>query len=847
MKKLLFLLLFPLLAFAQTHTGPPTLTYRQGNANTLDMLLSSGGAIITPSASVSVTAEIRLSDVGRIIASVPLTVADPTTGAITGTLPALQAGVYYLGLYINYAGGEPDFRVGVAHIEIVPTGSLASVVDATGLNVQITQTKQILDSRLDNTPSSGIVAYYAAQVRANTAVVISSVNSATSAAQSATAQAAIAQSATNQASAFATGAGSSASSAASSAATATTQAGIATTQAGIAATLLTTKLNYTDSTLFVRKLVGYRLLSPAEITKLAATSNANTGDETVATLKTKLGITTLSGSNTGDQDFSGKLDVSAYNTGVTAQSATDGAQNIAISGKLPASYSVTQGTFDAAQSTSITGNTTQITVNGASIAGLTSATATLSTTKLDASIYSSFTAVNAANLAAQAVQITALTSATAILNSTVAGNKTGTDAHIARTDNPHGTIASQVGAYTTGQVDAKLVSVTTAQGIVDATQSASITGNNIQINSVSIIASNALPASTYAPNRTTDQGATSAAQSTANTALTTANSATATGATNGVSITGLTSATAILNSTVSAHTTQIASISIGIGTTNSNVTTLSATVGTNTTQIAGNTTAISGKANTVHTHSASAVTGGTAGQVLTSDGTGGTWAAVSGGASTTINATSGSITGAVSISTGAPISTTSTMKANYYTSGGGLNGSIYSLDGNSVASSANGFALTNSLPGVSSAIFAASGFAIGSGYAGTSYVTFRNNGNVLVGTTTDVGNRLDIAQTSTLNSSTNAGFNLTKTVNNSGTAGSEVIKANVIYNTIGSGANNLLLLQNGGTDKARILSTGDVYVTTPTAGFVLKSPDGTCYRTIVVNGGILTTTSITCP
>lgn len=41
------------------------------------------------------------------------------------------------------------------------------------------------------------------------------------------------------------------------------------------------------------------------LTRLANTSGTNTGDETTATIKTKLGITTLSGSNTGDQDLSG--------------------------------------------------------------------------------------------------------------------------------------------------------------------------------------------------------------------------------------------------------------------------------------------------------------------------------------------------------------------------------------------------------------------------------------------------------------------------------------------------------------------------------------------------------------
>ncbi len=55
----------------------------------------------------------------------------------------------------------------------------------------------------------------------------------------------------------------------------------------------------------VDKVAGERLINAAEITKLSNTSNTNTGDETTETIKTKLGITTLSGSNTGDQDLSG--------------------------------------------------------------------------------------------------------------------------------------------------------------------------------------------------------------------------------------------------------------------------------------------------------------------------------------------------------------------------------------------------------------------------------------------------------------------------------------------------------------------------------------------------------------
>ena len=45
----------------------------------------------------------------------------------------------------------------------------------------------------------------------------------------------------------------------------------------------------------------YQHLTTAQLAIVNATSGTNTGDETVSTIKTKLGITTLSGSNTGDQ------------------------------------------------------------------------------------------------------------------------------------------------------------------------------------------------------------------------------------------------------------------------------------------------------------------------------------------------------------------------------------------------------------------------------------------------------------------------------------------------------------------------------------------------------------------
>jgi hypothetical protein len=48
-----------------------------------------------------------------------------------------------------------------------------------------------------------------------------------------------------------------------------------------------------------------RYVTDANLTTIGNQSGVNTGDETTATIKSKLAITTLSGSNTGDQDLSG--------------------------------------------------------------------------------------------------------------------------------------------------------------------------------------------------------------------------------------------------------------------------------------------------------------------------------------------------------------------------------------------------------------------------------------------------------------------------------------------------------------------------------------------------------------
>ena len=82
----------------------------------------------------------------------------------------------------------------------------------------------------------------------------------------------------------------------------------------------------------VRDTNDLRLITSAESTLLGNTSGTNTGDETVTTIKTKLGITTLSGSNTGDQDLSGLVVKNTAITGATKTKITYDSKGLVTSG-----------------------------------------------------------------------------------------------------------------------------------------------------------------------------------------------------------------------------------------------------------------------------------------------------------------------------------------------------------------------------------------------------------------------------------------------------------------------------------------------------------------------------------
>lgn len=107
----------------------------------------------------------------------------------------------------------------------------------------------------------------------------------------------------------------------------------------------------TDHTLLTNIGTNTHAQIDTALTRLASTSGTNTGDETLSSIKTKLGITTLSGSNTGDQTITLTGDVTGSGTGSfattlkntgtagTYKSVTTDAQGRVTSGTNPTTIS----------------------------------------------------------------------------------------------------------------------------------------------------------------------------------------------------------------------------------------------------------------------------------------------------------------------------------------------------------------------------------------------------------------------------------------------------------------------------------------------------------------------------
>jgi hypothetical protein len=96
---------------------------------------------------------------------------------------------------------------------------------------------------------------------------------------------------------------------------------------------------------------------------LSNTSGVNFGDETLATIKSKLGITTLSGSNTGDQDISSFATITNLALKANSTDLTSGLALKANSSDMTTSLGLKANTVDMTTSLGLKANTTDITTS----------------------------------------------------------------------------------------------------------------------------------------------------------------------------------------------------------------------------------------------------------------------------------------------------------------------------------------------------------------------------------------------------------------------------------------------------------------------------------------------------
>lgn len=180
---------------------------------------------------------------------------------------------------------------------------------------------------------------------------------------------------------------------------------------------------------------------------VANLSGTNTGDETVTTIKSKLGISTLSGSNTGDQTITLTGDISGTGTGSFATT-------LANSGVIAGTYNnVTvdaKGRATAGTNVSyLTGNQTITASGDVTGSGATSLALTLANSGVTAGTYNNIT-VDAKGRATSGSNVSYLTGNQSI---TVSGDATGSGAtSIALTLANSGVTA---GTYRSITVDAK--------------------------------------------------------------------------------------------------------------------------------------------------------------------------------------------------------------------------------------------------------------------------------------------------------------------------------------------------------------------------------------------------------
>ena len=277
---------------------------------------------------------------------------------------------------------------------------------------------------------------------------------------------------------------------------------------------------------------------------------------------------------------------------------------------------------------------------------------------------------------------------------------------------------------------------------------------------------------------------------------------------------------------------------------------------------------------------------GNSGKYLTTDGSSASWATVSGGSGVT---TMGAFGSTPNSNGGTISSTTLTLQPADATNPGGVSTTTQTFAGRkTVTTAANGttpFVLTSTAAsdargGMSLNATGAAGAGVVqlSGADGALEVYTTGGDKVCLGTNnaqTDMclDSSHNLAATTPGTDAITAGFVLRKNTTTSTTAPSVLLQLNRENSATaalrlgvdgnddavigGNGAINLRFGTYSGstfTEKATIKSDGtvksiaDIASTTNGAGLILKSPDGTCYRFTVANGGTLSSgSSVTCP
>jgi hypothetical protein len=338
-------------AFAQF--GQPRVPqFRQGNNNLLGMRLSLIGELVTPSSSLTVLTEIRTCEACPVAWQVNMLPVGNGTGLIRGQLPNLGQGIYYWGLRIKRANGEIPFAGGIGKLQVLPTGALESISDATGYTININEDKLVTYVNIGSEPGAAIAAYLAGEMRKTADSIFAVQDGIDSSATVAQANAAAALTYKNAAATSAGQASASATAAQTFSQQAQTYAGNANTSAGNASTSEANALTYKNA---ASTSAGQSSASAAaaatsasNATSSAQASATSAGQSSASATAAQTSATNANNSATAAATSAGQASASATAAATSAQAAATSASQASASATAAAtSASNAQASYTA--------------------------------------------------------------------------------------------------------------------------------------------------------------------------------------------------------------------------------------------------------------------------------------------------------------------------------------------------------------------------------------------------------------------------------------------------------------------------------------------------------------------